>query len=379
MRVGIDIQCLTGPRTGVAYYTLGLLKGLASLSGEDRICPFYFSRRGEVDLPARVYKKLSPRGRKISGRLLSLGWKHLGFPPLNWLIPGMDIYHFTNFVSRPVRRKPVITTIYDLSFKRYPEFTEPKNLKFLEKFVPPSLVRSDRVIVISEFTKKELLSLFPVPENKVRVVYGGVDDEFRRPASTDELLRVRYRYNLPEKYVLTVGTWEPRKNLSGLLRAWEQFKTSSASADFKLVLAGMKGWLYQEIEKNIQSARSGPGIKTLGYIRRFDLPAVYQGASLFVFPSYYEGQGLPPLEAQAAGVPVAASRTASLPEVLGTGAVYFDPAKPEEMAEVMNRILSDKGLMEKLIESGRENTRKYSWEKTARQTLSVYKDACGRG
>ncbi len=378
MKVGIDIQSLAGPLTGVGYYTLGLLEGLAAISPSDRLSPFYFSRRGEVDLPPSVYRNLSPLGKKYPGRLLSLGWKYLGFPPLNWLVPGMDLYHFTNFVARPVRRKPVISTIYDLSFKRFPEFTEPRNLKYLEKFVPSTLARSDRIIAISEFSKKEILSLYPVPENKVAVVYGGVDKIFRKPATADELLQVKYRFNLPEKYVLTVATWEPRKNLINLLKAWHSLRLEGKVGDCKLVLVGMKGWLYGEIEQKYRNMAGSRGVRATGYIPRTFLPLVYQGAECFIFPSLYEGQGLPPLEAMAGGVPVAASDTASLPEVLGDAALYFDPNQPREIAEALLTLLTKPALKEELSEKGRRQTEKYTWEKTAEDTLALYRRVCGR-
>ncbi len=376
MKIGIDIQALAGRLTGVGYYTLGLLKGLAALSPSDQIYPFYFSYHGNVELPSLVYKKLFPRGRKIPGRLLSASWKWLGIPPLNWLVPGMDLYHFTNFVARPVRRKPVITTIYDLSFREYPEYTEPKNLKYLNHFLPPTLERSDRIIVISKFTRTELLEYYSVPENKIRVIYGGVNEEFRRKITADELMRLKYRYRLPEKYILTVGTWEPRKNLAGLLRAWQILKRRSILSDYKLVLVGGKGWLYQDLERHF-SGRGIPGVQVLGYVGRGDLPAIYRGAKLFVFPSFYEGQGFPPLEAQAEGVPVAASRIPALEEILGGGASYFDPRAPEEIASVLEEVLNNVELQERLKTVGLENSLRFSWEEAARRTLDLYREACG--
>jgi len=377
MKIGLDIQALAGRLTGVGYYTLGLLKGLAEVSPSEKIYPFYFSSRGGVELPSLVYKKLFPRGRKIPGRLLGASWKLLGLPPLNWLVPGMDLYHFTNFVARPVKRKPVITTVYDLSFREYPQYTEPKNLKYLNRFLPPSLERSDRIVVISEFTRTELLDYYSVPENKVRVIHGGVNEEFRRKVTPDELMRIKYRYRLPEKYILTVGTWEPRKNLAGLLRAWQVLKRRSSLADYKLVLVGGKGWLYQDLERHF-TGRGIPGVQVLGYVTRNDMPAIYRGAELFVFPSFYEGQGFPPLEAQAGGVPVAASRIPALEEILGgEGASYFDPQFPEDMAYAMEKVLKDRDLGERLKEKGLKNSLRFSWEKAARLTLDLYREACG--
>lgn len=379
MKIGIDIQCLTRPLTGVGYYTRGLLEGLAGLADAGRITPFYFSFHGQVELPALVYKKMAPRDRKIPGRLLSLGWKRLGFPPIEWLIPGMDVYHFPDFIARPVRRKPVVTTVYDLSFKRFPEFTEPKNLKYLEASLPVSLERSDRIIVISQFTKQELVTLYPVPPDKVAVVEGGVEDSFRRPLTDDDLLRIRYRFNLPEKYLLTVGTWEPRKNLVRLLEAWSSLKASGKVGGCKLVLAGLKGWFCGEIEQKFRNQAGQRGVMALGYVPRSALPAIYRSAAGFVYPSLYEGQGLPPLEAMASGVPVAAARAGSLPEMLGEAALYFDPTDPRRMAEALEAILTRPGLAADLAERGKRQTARFTWERAAEKTLEVYRGAAGFG
>ena len=312
MKVGIDIQCLTRPLTGVGYYVLGLLKGLASLPRADTIVPFYFSRGGSVDLPSSVYRRLQVSGRRLPGRLLSLGWKTIGFPPVSWLVRGMDVYHFPDFIARPAGRKPVVATVYDLSFRVHPEYTEPRNLKYLSRHLPRTLDRADRVIAISEFTKSELMRFYPVPEERISVIYGGVDDEFRRPSSPALVQKVKYRYNLPDKFVLTVATWEPRKNLSGLLKAWSHLREEGLLGDYKLLLIGMKGWLFDRIERQFR-AQTLKGVKALGYVPRAELPAICRASSLFVFPSFYAGQGPPPLEALAAGVPVAASSSGSLP------------------------------------------------------------------
>ena len=379
MKIGIDIQCLTRPLTGVGYYTLGILRGLASLPVSDLIFPFYFSSRGNVELPARVYKKMAPRGKKIPGRILSLGWKRLGFPPVNWLIPGMDLYHFTDFVARPVRRKPVVTTIYDLSFKRYPEFTEPKNLKYLEASLPRSIERSDRIIVISEFTRDELISLYPVSSDEITVVHGGIDDIFHETQTEDELMRARFRFNLPEKYILTVGTWEPRKNLVRLLQAWRKLRMDGKLGGYKLVMVGMKGWLCGEIEQKFRNQAGQRGVMSIGYVPRTIMPAIYQGASAFIYPSIYEGLGLPPLEALASGVPVTAARAGAIPEVLGEAALYFDPSDPREIAEAINAVITREELAAQLRRKGKEQIKDFTWEKAAEKTMQVYRNACGLG
>ncbi len=379
MTIGIDIQCLTRPLTGVGYYTRGLLEGLSGLDEADQITPFYFSFQRQVELPSPVYKKMAPRDRKIPGRLLNLAWNRLGFPPLEWLIPGMDVYHFPDFVARPVKRKPVVTTVYDLGFKRFPEFVEAKRLRYLESRFPSSLERSDRIIVASEFTRDELVDLYPVAVGKVAVIEGGIDDAFRRPLTDDQRIRTRYRFHLPERYLLTVGTWEPRKNLVRLLEAWSVLRATGKVGDCKLVMVGLKGWLSGEIEQKFRNQAGQLGVMDLGYVPRSSLPAIYRCASAFIYPSLYEGQGLPPLEAMASGLPVAAARAGALPEMLGEAALYFDPIEQDRMAESIEAILTRSDLAADLAAKGRRQSARFTWERTARMTMEVYRAAAGGG
>jgi len=252
-------------------------------------------------------------------------------------------------------------------------------LRYLETSIPGSLERADRIIVISGLPRDELTSLYPVSANKIAVIHGGIDDIFRQSITPDELLRIRYRFNLPEKYVLTVGTWEPRKNLVRLLQAWRTLRAEGKLAGYKLVMVGMKGWLCGEIEQQFHNQAGERGVMALGYIPRSSLPAIYRGAAVFVYPSIYEGLGLPPLEALACGVPVAAARAGALPEVLGDAALYFDPTNPQEMATAIETVVTQEKVAEELREKGRARAEKFTWEETAEKTMQVYRNACGGG
>ncbi|HOO77164.1 MAG TPA: glycosyltransferase family 1 protein [bacterium] len=377
MKIAVDVQSLVGVLSGVGYYTRGLMEGLARLAPPEKIVPYCFRGSVPPDLPAPVYARMAPVQGRLPARWLRWSWKTVGFPPVNWLLPGFDLFHFPDFIIRPTGGVPAVSTVYDLTFRRHPEFVEPRNRRYLERKLPASLLDSSRVIVISEFTRRELLACYPLAPGRVRVVPGGVDELFRKPVLADELARVRFRYGLPEKYVLTVGTLEPRKNLPGLLQAWKILAARPAVAGCKLVVAGMDGWLTGGLEEALADPALGRGVVRTGYVARLDLPALYRGARVLVFPSFYEGQGFPPLEAQAAGTPVAASRTGALPEMLGDSAAWFDPASPEEMAAVLERLLSDEGERERLVLAGTANSLRFTWEEAARKTLEVYREALG--
>ena len=325
MRVGIEAQSLFNVRTGVQQYLYHLLERLARVGVDDLFSAVYFSaRRRNTVLPFAGNRVVERRLSFPPGRVLSFLWKHFPYPAFDMFARGMDVYHFPNFVIRPIgRRKKVVLTIHDLSFDRLPESVEEKNLKFLKKFVGPSVDRADRIIADSKFTKEELIDFYPSADGKTEVIYLGVGDEFAREYDREMREEVRRKYGLPKEYILSVGTLEPRKNLAGLFQAYRILR--ERGTDISLALCGARGWKCDDLVEKIVGGEFGRSVIWTGYVDQADLPLIYQGARCFVFPSLYEGFGLPPLEAMAAGVPVVCSEKASLPEVVGNAAVIVEP------------------------------------------------------
>lgn len=303
-----------------------------------------------------------------------LVWKTLGWPDVRWVAPSVDLWHFTNFVAPPTD-KPFVLTAYDLTFIEHPDFVEAKNLVYLQRLVPDSLTRAAHVITISDTMRDAIIDQFRLPESKVSTIYPAFDGCFARPVDADEILSVKQRYGIDGDYVITVGTLEPRKNLRGLLQAFAQM---SANRSEHLVVVGGQGWLFAETRALLEKLGLGSRVILTGYVSQADLTVLYHGAVLFVFPSYYEGFGIPLLEAMAARVPVACSNTSSLPEVAGAAAVYFDPGDPESIGSAITRALDDARLRDVLRYAGTERIQHFSWERTAKQTLEIYQEAAGR-
>lgn len=355
MRVCIDIQSIITSPSGVGRYTKELVKALSELQVKEDITLFYFNFLGRYKgLPVFPNKTI----RCIPGRVYNKLWKWFHFPPLNWFIGKFDIYHFPNFNLPPMNHGKFIITVHDLAFMRYPEYIEPKNLKFLEAHLPPSLQKAHRIITVSQFCKQELINIFNLPPEKISVVYEGVSDNFKKAVIPS--------LELPSKYILCVSTLEPRKNIEGLIRAFH----ISELKDYKLVIAGGKGWLYEGIFKSVKELGLEKDVIFLGYIPEEDLPGIYSMAKLFVFPSFYEGFGFPPLEAMACGVPVVSSR---VNEVLGDSAYFIDPNKPEDIARGIKEVLENEELQKELIGKGGEHVKKFSWRKAAEETMNLYK------
>jgi len=373
MRVGIEAQSLFNVRTGVQQYLYHLLEGLARVGTNDLFSAVYFSaRRRNTVLPFAGDMVVERRLSFPPGRALSFLWKHLPSPAFDMFARGMDVYHFPNFVVRPIgRRKKIVLTIHDLAFERLPNSVEEKNLKYLKKFVGPSVDRADRIITDSKFTKEELINFYPSAEGKTEVIYLGVGDEFAREYGREMREEVRRKYGLPKKYILSVGTMEPRKNLAGLLIAYRMLR--ERGTDISLALCGARGWKCDDLVGKIVGGELGRRVIWTGYVDQADLPLIYQGARCFVFPSLYEGFGLPPLEAMAAGVPVVCSEKASLPDVVGTAAVMVQPEKPESIANGIEKILSDPNLSQELVSKGRARVDEFTWDETARCTLDIYR------
>lgn len=346
MKVCIDIQSVIANRTGVGRYTCELVKALSKIVNKGDITLSYFNFLGRYEgLDYFQNKQI----KFIPGRLYNQLWKKFHFPPLNWFIGDYDVYHFPNFCLPPMNHGKYIITVHDLAFMRYPEYIEPKNLKFLLSELPRSLEEAHRIIAVSNFTKNELVELFKIPKEKVVVIYEGVSHgNDVRPSSN----------TLPSKYILCVSTIEPRKNIDGLIKAFHLCKLK----DYKLVIAGKKGWkVLLKQEKDVIY---------LGYVPEDELYDIYRRASAFVFPSFYEGFGLPPLEAMANFVPVVSTRF----EVLGDAARFINPKDPQDIADGIMEALENP---EKWIKKAVEQAKKFTWEKTAEETLRLY-ESCNR-
>jgi len=373
MRIGIDCTSAGKQRAGIGRFTRGLIRGLASAGRQHE----YILIRAkdapplDEDLPANFKSVCLPLGEWP----LTVAWHRLSLPvPLDVLIRGLDVFHATDYLLPPLSRAAGLVTVHDLSFKLFPECAEPNLVRFLERRLPRSLNRARIILADSQCTKEDLVRLYGLSPTRIAVVMGGVDDRFH-PVAEPAVTAVRQKYALPGDYVLTVGTLEPRKNLVRLVEAFAKLQQESTGVS-QLVIAGGKGWLYDEIFATVQRLELTDRVRFLGFVPDDDLPALLTGARLFVFPSLYEGFGLPPLEAMACGTPVVCSRSSSLPEVVGDAAIVVEPLDPAALAKAMNRVVKDGSLRAKLSEQGRVQAAKFTWKAAAESLIDVY-ERCG--
>jgi len=358
MKIAIDIREVFGPRAGKGEYTWGILKGLLAIDQQNNY--FLYSR-----------KKARIRGGNVKLRAINLPkfiwhfWVYLDLrlrtrpdfylSPTSYIIPALGVLNSVIIVP------DLVAFLFSSQHN--------KKAVFLERtFLKPALKKSRKIIAISQSTKRDLVSKFGIDPRKVRVVYLGADKCFHKIAGQDSRLAlIREKYGLSRKFILFVGTLEPRKNLVRLIRAYRRLKIQG----FDLVIAGRKGWHYRDILLRVNELELQDRVRFLGYLPKEDLPFLYNLASVFVFPSLYEGFGLPPLEAIACGTPVIASRTSSLPEVVGRAGLLVNPKSVSEIKEALEEVLTDTVLRDKLIRLGLLQAKRFSWEKTAREILKV--------
>lgn len=381
MKIAFDGQPLLGQnKTGIAYNEEGLLRGLLKQYGQDQYALdiFLFKHADEKRKAISHYSPdLTIHGcRWFSGTLFRM--LSLIFPiPYCWFFrPQRDITHFCNYVIPFGVKGKKVVTIHDMAFREYPETVRARTMVMLKRNLKRSIKRADAIVAVSEFTKKELLKYYDVLPEKVVVVPNGVDTaQYHSNYSTKEIERAKEKYNIEGKYFLYLGTLEPRKNLCGLLRAYKIFydKRKEAGEDIpKLVLAGGKGWMYDDIFCTAEEVCLGEDIIFTGYVDEEDKAPLMSGASVFCFPSFYEGFGMPALEAMACGTPVLTSNNSSLAEVTEGAAVQVAPDDLAGMAKAMEQLWKDKGLCEELVEKGFKRVQKYSWESAVRVLHDLY-------
>lgn len=393
MHIALDYTTGIYPGAGVARYTRSLVEALARLDGRNRYSLFYANRglpRGTPEeRQARELMKAHPNFKGVavpmSVREMFAAWQRLRLPvPVDLFTGRCDVLHSPDFVSPPHRTGADVITVHDLSFLVVPECAEPKLAGFLSKSVPGAVRRADRIIAVSEQTKRDLVRLMGVPQEKVTTVYNGVDERFRaagrrEPGAEDsDREALKRKLGLPEKFVLHVGTLEPRKNLVRLIEGYEQAMQSGGN-EVALVLAGRKGWLYEPIvaaaeRVNSKGGTAGARVVFVDYVYDGDLPLLYRMAEVFAYPSLYEGFGLPVAEAMSCGTPVLVSGDGALAEVVGNAAVVVDALSVESIAEGLSRLLSDGELRQKLSEEGKARAARFTWEAAAEQVLGVYRE-----
>ncbi len=350
---------------GVHQYIYHLLRHL----GPDDDGLRYTILLGDGELPPDVALP-TLQSRWPTGRAsVRVAWEQLVQP---WTLRRIeaDLVHGPVFIAPFIAPCPAVVTIHDLSFIRFPALFRPANRLYLASMARLSARRARRLIAVSAHAAAETVQLLGVPPERIDVVYHGVDPVFR-PLPDDEVAAFRQRQGAPERFVLFLGTLEPRKNLIRLLEAFARIY----NAKIKLVLAGGKGWLYDELFARVENLGLEEAVIFPGYVDAKDLPLWYNAATVVAYPSLYEGFGLPVLEAQACGTPVLTSNVSSLPEAAGDAALKVDPYDVDALAEGLNRMLTDASLRRELRERGLAHARQFSWTRTAQETARVYRRA----
>jgi len=365
MLIGIDAsRSVAQERTGTENYSLNLISHLLALWGEHRY-RLYFNRPPSYDLHAACDLRVMPFPRLWTH--LRLSWEMARRPP--------DLLFVPAHVLPIVHPRRGVVTVHDLGYLYYPEAHRLLDRLYLDLSTRYNARAATHLVADSSATKRDLIERYGTDPDKITVVYPGYDDATFQPVRDKEAIEtVKVRYDIAGDYVLFVGTLQPRKNLIRLIRAFSNLQ--SPISNLQLVIAGKKGWLYEEIFRQVEELGLEGRVVFTGYIAADDLPALLSGARLFAFPSLYEGFGLPVLEALACGTPVVCSNVSSLPEVAGDAAVLVDPLDVEGLAAALERILGDEELRAELIERGFEQARRFSWEKCARETLNVLESIC---
>lgn len=368
MRVVIDATPLLLRSAGVKNYLYYWIRHLQALAEGDEVRAF-----PAIRLPGEVRHEGSVLGRAATlARLAYVGLAN--YAPLrllDWTRPGADVFHASHQCWNPPRRGKLTATLYDLTCWLMPELHSGANVRGMRRFARSVLERADGMIAISEHTRQDAVRILGIPAEKIRVIYPGVPDPFFS-VTVQQAHDVAEYYGLPVEFILFVGTVEPRKNVDRLLDAYASLP-AALRRTVPLVVAGAPGWGPRH---TLRRLRSEPGVRYLGYVPESHLPALTAAASVFVYPSLYEGFGLPLAQAMAAGVASVTSNVSSLPEVAGGAALLVDPRDVTELREAMERLLVDPDLRLELAAKARPAARRFTWDASARASLHFFRSVC---
>lgn len=378
MKIAIDARVLmTSTYSGVPEATYNLLRALLALDHSNEYLLFYNSAKA-IAMPDFAAPNVRYLHTSLPNKLLNYGlFATLGRPRITSLLgEAVDLWFMPhlNFVALDPRLTNILT-IHDLSFLRYPEFFSLRQNFWHRALAVPQLIKAcNQVIAVSGHTKRDILALTDISPSQVQIIYGAASPDFRVLDQVDSsLAATKLKFNLPKRFILALATIEPRKNFLSLIKAYELLRQGPEFADLELVIAGARGWHAHGVYQAASASPYRQQIRFLNYVSRSEQVALYNLASVFAFPSFYEGFGIPPLEALACGCPVVASWGTSLAEILGPAAIFIDPYDPRDLARGLSLVLNNPDLAQTLSIKGLEQATNFNWTKTAQQYLDIFK------
>jgi glycosyltransferase involved in cell wall biosynthesis len=382
VRIGIDYTSAVQQGAGIGRLTRNVVQALAQIDqkneyvllvqGRDLPHPMHVSpaigltRNRASGIPNPNFSEVRTR---LSQRWWTRIWHRLRLPiAVEWVTGPLRVFHSPDFALPPLRGDTrAIVTVHDLSFMRLPHCFEPSLLQYLRGSVPRAVRRADWVLADSESTCRDLVELLDVPQERISVLYPGVEPRFCPLADPEELARVRHKYGLPARFILSVGTLQPRKNYATLIEAFSQL----ADPDLSLVVVGQRGWLYDDLFALVRK-KGMERVHFPGFVEDSDLPAIYNLAEVFALPSLYEGFGIPPLEAMACGVPVITADNSSFPEVVGDAGLLVDASDVQALVSGLGSLLNDATLRQTMTARGLRQAMRFTWQDAAEALLSTY-------
>lgn len=363
MRIGIDARMAYYTEAGIGQYIRRLVQGLARVESPDEFILFQSRKDASVMANSHRFQRRNlwtPSHHRFEQWVL----------PLEIALTPVDVLHSPDFIPPFRRNTRSVITIHDLHFLRYPHFLTPGSARYYSQ-IDQAVQATDHIIAVSESTKQDTMNLLGVPADKITVIYEAANPAFRPIDDAEALEAIRRKYNLPQTFILFVSTIEPRKNIPTLLRALRVLLDRHGPLA-SLVIVGKKGWLYQEVFETVARLNLEQDVRFLGHVPLEDLVLLYNAATIHVHPAFYEGFGLPPLEAMMCGTPTIVSDVSSLPEVVGDAGWRVPPEDVEGWAAAIGRLLNDAELRAEMRRKGFKQARRFSLERMARETLDVY-------
>ena len=371
MRIAIDARKLRD--YGIGTYVRNLLRHLARI---DQSTEFVVLCR-QTD--AQTVQRLGANFRPVPEKSAPYSIREQLTVPLDLRRERVDLFHAPHYVLPPLTPCPSVVTIHDCIHLRFPQYL-PNRVAYA--YARASLWiathRSHRILTVSEASKRDILRYFRVPEKKIDVIYNAIDERFGQPPAPEEIERVRERYQLDGPFILYAGNIKPHKNLERLIEAFHSLRGGGGFDNVRLLIIGDEISKYATLRRAVHRHKLHKHVRFFGFVPDETLASLYRLASVFVFPSLYEGFGLPPLEAMASGTPVITSNVSSLPEVVGEAAILIDPYEPDSIADAMRRVLTDPALRDDLRRRGLERASEFSWDRSVRRVRAIYDEVLAR-